>query len=253
MRHRQLPKRRYALLVALVVPSLVSGCGQGPPNVPDSGYAVIQDSPEEAKPQQLSPFEEVESGIADAISPVIINSVEASDVSAATPEAPPLPINVPEAKAQPVPAVVAAAKPKTPAANILDGKTVGVSDGDTVTVLDSSNTQHKIRLEAVDAPESHQPFGTKSKQALSSKVFGKTVRVEWTEKDKYRRTLGHIFIDDRWINREMIAEGWAWHYKQYSDDEDLAKLELTARAKKVGLWADKNAIAPWDWRCPTFS
>jgi endonuclease YncB( thermonuclease family) len=195
MRHQQLAKCRYALLVALVIPSLVSGCGQGPSS-----------------------------------------------------EHSPLPISVAEVEAQPSPAVVAANKPKTPAVNIIAGKTVGVTDGDTVTVLDATNTQHKIRLEAIDAPESHQPFGTQSKKALSEKVFGKAVRVEWSEKDKYRRTLGHIFIDDRWINREMVEEGSAWHYKQYSDDEDLAKLELTARAKKLGLWADKNAIAPWDFR-----
>jgi endonuclease YncB( thermonuclease family) len=250
MRHQQLAKRRYALLVALAIASLVSGCGQSPSNVPDSGYSVIQDSPDETKSQQLSPFEDVETDIAEAISPALIDSADVSGVAASTPESHPLALAVPvaEAETQPSPAVVVVNKPKIPAANIITGKAVGVTDGDTVTVLDATNTQHKIRLEAIDAPESHQPFGTQSKKALSEKVFGKAVRVEWTEKDKYRRTLGHIYVADRWINREMVEEGWAWHYKQYSDDEDLAKLELTARAKKVGLWADKDAIAPWDFR-----
>lgn len=204
---------RFALL--LLASAFASGCNRSPSSIPDSGYTAIDTGPD------------VNGGVAG------------------TPE---LPTSATAVKAKPALEAVAETKPKIPAASIIEGKAVGLADGDTVTVLDSSNTQHKIRLEAIDAPESHQPFGTKSKQALSDKIFGKTVRVEWTEKDRYRRTLGHIFIDDRWINQEMIEEGWAWHYKQYSDDEDLAKLELTARAKKLGLWADKNAIAPWDFR-----
>ncbi len=38
-------------------------------------------------------------------------------------------------------------------------KVVGVHDGDTITGLDDSRTQYKIRLDAIDAPELGQPFG----------------------------------------------------------------------------------------------
>ena len=79
-------------------------------------------------------------------------------------------------------------------------------------------------------------------------IWGLFSRDEWKEKDKYRRTLGHIYIDDRWINKEMIEEGWAWHYKQYSDDYKLAAAEKTARATKAGLWQEPKPIAPWDYR-----
>jgi endonuclease YncB( thermonuclease family) len=54
---------------------------------------------------------------------------------------------------------------------------VGVSDGDTITILDSGNRQHKIRLEGIDAPESNQGYGSRAKQCLSDLVFGKTVTV----------------------------------------------------------------------------
>ncbi len=65
-----------------------------------------------------------------------------------------------------------AAQPQT-----ITGKVVGVSDGDTITVLDASNQQHKIRLDGIDAPESNQDFGARAKQSLSDLVFGKTVTV----------------------------------------------------------------------------
>jgi len=94
-------------------------------------------------------------------------------------------------------------------ANQLAGKVVGVTDGDTITVLDGANTQYKIRLAGIDAPERGQVFGTKSKQALSDKVFGKQVRVDWTEHDRYQRIIGEVYVGDRWINLELVQEGWA--------------------------------------------
>jgi endonuclease YncB( thermonuclease family) len=51
-------------------------------------------------------------------------------------------------------------------ADILSGKVIGVSDGDTITLLDSNRQQHRIRLAGIDAPEKAQPFGQRSKQAL---------------------------------------------------------------------------------------
>lgn len=136
--------------------------------------------------------------------------------------------------------------------NEILGRVVGVSDGDTITVLDAEKTQHKIRLNAIDAPESHQAFGQRAKQALSEKIFGRDVKVRWNEKDKYGRTLGDVFIDDRYINKEMVEEGWAWHYRQYSNSSDLEVAEQRARIAHSGLWADAHPIAPWDFRHPVF-
>ena len=129
----------------------------------------------------------------------------------------------------------------------LIGKVVSVYDGDTITVL-SGNTQHKIRLEGIDTPESKQPFGNKAKQAMSEMVFGKQVKVVWKKKDRYGRTLGHVYVNGKWTNLQMIKQGMAWHYKQYSKDQELASAEVEARTKRLGLWADKAPVAPWDWR-----
>ena len=85
----------------------------------------------------------------------------------------------------------------------LIGKVVSVYDGDTITVL-SGNTQHMIRLEGIDTPESKQPFGSKAKQAISRMVFGKQVKVVWKKKDRYGRTLGHVYVNGKWTNLQMI-------------------------------------------------
>lgn len=136
-----------------------------------------------------------------------------------------------------------------PAANVIKGKVVGVTDGDTLTVLDGSEPR-KIRLEGIDAPESHQDFGTQAKKALSEKVFGKTVRVEWRANDKYGRALGHVFVDGHWINKDLAQEGWAWHYRQYSKSPVLAEAESKARAGHVGLWSAEDPTPPWEFRHP---
>ncbi|MCA0383644.1 MAG: hypothetical protein LCH58_15905 [Bacteroidetes bacterium] len=40
----------------------------------------------------------------------------------------------------------------------------------------------------------------------------------------------------------------AWHYTRYDQNVAWAKLELAARTAWVGLWADKQPVAPWEWR-----
>ena len=58
---------------------------------------------------------------------------------------------------------------------IVEGRVVGISDGDTITVLDDANTQHKIRIDGIDAPEKGQAFGERSKQSLSTRRFTEQV------------------------------------------------------------------------------
>ena len=132
------------------------------------------------------------------------------------------------------------------------GRVVSVSDGDTLTVLDANNDKHRIRLEWIDAPEKDQAFGDPARDALSDKILRKTVRVEWDKKDQYDRILGHVYIRDRWINQEMVAEGWAWHYDHYSDNQALADAEQQAKAEHAGLWSGNSPLAPWKFRQKRF-
>ena len=140
------------------------------------------------------------------------------------------------------------------------GRVVRVADGDTITILStpgragsmnppsSAPTQHKIRLYGIDAPESHQAFGQKSKQYLSSLVFGKDVLVKHKGRDKYGRILGTVYVDGLDINLEMIRAGLAWHYKRFDSTPAYAAAELEARQNRRGLWSDPNPTPPEQFR-----
>ena len=136
------------------------------------------------------------------------------------------------------------------AAGTLSGRVVAVSDGDTLTLLTADKQQVKVRLAEIDTPEKRQPFGSRSRQALADKVFGKDVTVVVREKDRYGRTVGRIYLDGRDINAELVAEGYAWVYRQYAKDQRLFQLEDEARALKRGLWAlpEADRQPPWEWR-----
>jgi endonuclease YncB( thermonuclease family) len=140
---------------------------------------------------------------------------------------------------------LAVSQPKI--AREFSGKVIRVTDGDTVKVL-VDQSPVIVRLEGIDAPEDGQSFSARSKRALETLVAGKTVTIRSTGEDKYGRTLGFVFVDGVNANARMVAEGWAWHYKKYSSDEQLAQLEVSARAARIGLWADPNPLAPWEYR-----
>lgn len=127
---------------------------------------------------------------------------------------------------------------------------VGVSDGDTFTLLEEATKANvKVRLYGVDAPEKKQPFGEKSKQFASELCFRKNVNIEVVNKDRYGRSVAYVYLEDGTnVNYELVKAGMAWHYKQFSKDPELDRLETEARKKRVGLWRDKDPTPPWEWR-----
>lgn len=139
-------------------------------------------------------------------------------------------------------------------AEVLVGKVVRVSDGDTITVIDKLKNEHKVRLMGIDAPEKSQEFGTQSKQALSNFVYQKDVTVDYKKLDKYQRKVGKVILDKQDVCLAMIEIGMAWHYKDYEKelsktDRDLySQAELKARESKLGLWQSSNPIAPSSFR-----
>lgn len=129
----------------------------------------------------------------------------------------------------------------------LHGRVIGVSDGDTLTLL-VEQKPIKIRLTEIDAPEKSQAFGQKSKQSLSELCFQKDALVVTKKSDKYGRLLGRIYCDEIDANAEQIRRGMAWVYDKYVSDNSLYADQDEARDAKLGLWADDNPQAPWDWR-----
>lgn len=139
-------------------------------------------------------------------------------------------------------------------AEMLNGRVVGVVDGDTVDIVTPSNEQVRIRVMGIDAPEKAQAFGQRSKQKMSDFVYGKDAQVEFTKRDRYGRIVGKVIVNGRDAGLGLIDAGLAWHYKKYAfeqpygDRDTYASAENIARNSRIGLWADAEPIAPWDWR-----
>lgn len=148
-------------------------------------------------------------------------------------------------------------------ADTFAGRVVGVTDGDTITVLDPTNRRHRIRLAAVDAPESKQPFGSRAKESLSHLVFGKPVVVEWRNLDRFDRIVGTVWVAPANCpscgttvdaGEAQLAAGMAWWSRRFAREQSAdgrmryESAERSARVRRVGLWSDPSPVPPWDWR-----
>ena len=128
---------------------------------------------------------------------------------------------------------------------------VGISDGDTLTARcgqPGAYEQIKVRLAEIDAPEKRQPFGQRSRQHLADLCFEKQAEIRPTARDRYGRTVARVTCAGQDVNAAQVRDGMAWAYTKYLTDAGIAKLEQGARAAHRGLWADKEPVAPWEWR-----
>ena len=130
----------------------------------------------------------------------------------------------------------------------LSGTVVAVIDGDTMTVADDAKKPHRVRLLGIDAPEAKQPFGVRSARALAQLCLRKAAKVEWKDKER-GLLLGQVTCAEKDANAEQVRRGLAWvSPKQITPGSALYELEAYARLRKLGLWADDKALAPWEWR-----
>ena len=136
----------------------------------------------------------------------------------------------------------------------LDGTIVAVSDGDTVTLLDANKTQHRIRIDGIDAPERSQPYGQRARQSLAALAHGRAARADCPKVDRYGRAVCRVYVDGVDVGLEQIRRGYAWHYVKYAheqravDRERYARAESDARSAHAGLWSFSDPIPPWDYR-----
>ena len=137
---------------------------------------------------------------------------------------------------------------------------VGVADGDTLTVrCPSGDATHpyqqvKVRLAEIDAPESGQAYGRRSKEHLSDLCYQVDATIRPTATDRYGRTVARVECRGKDANLEQVRMGLAWAFTKYQSDAQFPRMELAARASRVGLWVDLGTasppVAPWDFRHP---
>lgn len=143
----------------------------------------------------------------------------------------------------------AAREGQSPEAFDIVGRVVRVADGDTISVLDANNKQHKVRFFGIDAPERDQPQGDAAQLALARLVEDRDVGVVVIETDDYGRSVGTVYRGNLNINQAMVKGGYAWWYRYHAPHErHLEAAEQGAREQARGVWSEANPVAPWDWR-----
>lgn len=153
-----------------------------------------------------------------------------------------------------VAALITLARPLGVSAAEFSGTIVGVADGDTVTLLDASKTQHRIRLDGIDAPERTQPHGQRARQSLAQLAHGRAAHADCPKIDRYGRAVCRVTVDGVDVGLEQIRRGLAWHYVKYAHEQrptdraDYARAESSARSAHAGLWSFGDPTPPWDYR-----
>ncbi len=112
-----------------------------------------------------------------------------------------------------------------------------VIDGDTIKLENGE----KVRLIGINAPESGQPYFNKAREKLTKLVLGKRVRLEKDveDRDRYGRLLRYVFVDNLFINLEMVRSGFAnsWTCSpNVKYQNEISAAEREAREKQIGLW-----------------
>lgn len=134
-----------------------------------------------------------------------------------------------------------------PACADITGQVINIAKGDNM-ILVIDKQWVRVRLAGIDAPETNQPFGTRSRQSLSELCFWQQVVVTPKGKDQYGRMLANVRCGDVDAGTEQVRRGLAWKYGRYVKDPSLKPVQEEAKAAKRGLWADPYARPPWEWR-----
>lgn len=134
-------------------------------------------------------------------------------------------------------------------ARVWIGQVTHVSDGDTLWVKpESGSAPRKVRLLGLDAPELCQAGGAAARAALQNLVADKPVQVKVNFQDTYGRDLARLRVDDRDVGAALVSAGHAWSSRWHSSLGPYAVQEASARAAKLGLFADSSAQLPREFR-----
>lgn len=125
---------------------------------------------------------------------------------------------------------------------------IAITDGDTLKARCEDRPPITIRLAEIDAPESKQPFGFRSKQSLAELCHEKQAEVTPQTTDRWGRTVARVKCDRIDASAEQIRRGMAWVFDKYVTDRRLYAVQDGARVNGAGLWADANPVPPWVWR-----
>jgi micrococcal nuclease len=118
-----------------------------------------------------------------------------------------------------------------------------IIDGDTLEC-----DKLKIRLCGADAPEKSQHYGAAATAKLTQLILNKNVRLISKSTDIYGRILSEVWLNNRFINAELIRSGLAYTYGTCPTQKTvLEDAQKSALANKFGVWKSEQ-IKPWIYR-----
>jgi micrococcal nuclease len=132
-------------------------------------------------------------------------------------------------------------------AGSLHGQVVRVVDGDTIRVRLDGGRIERVRYIGIDTPESVKPgtpvqcFAKKASHFNASLVSGRrvTLKTDAEERDRYGRLLAYVYADGEFVNRELVARGYARTLTippNVAHADEFARLARRAREAGAGLW-----------------
>ena len=134
-------------------------------------------------------------------------------------------------------------------AETISGTVVRIIDGDRLIIEDAAKKRYTVRLADIDAPERNQSFGKEASRSLAEICHHKSATVDWSERDRRKRYIGHVTCEGKDANAEQLKRGMAWASPRATKPTSpLYELETYARLRRIGLWADDKAVPPWEFR-----
>jgi endonuclease YncB( thermonuclease family) len=133
-------------------------------------------------------------------------------------------------------------------AETISGTVVRIIDGDRLIIEDAAKKRYTVRLADIDAPERNQAFWKEASRSLAELCYHKSATVDWSERDQRKRYIGYVTCEGKDANAEQLKRGMAWASPRATKPTSpLYELETYARLRRIGLWADDNAVPPWDF------
>jgi endonuclease YncB( thermonuclease family) len=126
------------------------------------------------------------------------------------------------------------------------GRIDRIIEGD-IFLFHTKDSSFIVHMYGIDAPESGQAFSEISIKKMESYLWN-NAEIEIKKNINIPATSAILFIDGKNINKHMVKNGFAWHNKLHSTDAELARSEMYARSKKLGLWIMENPTPPWEFK-----
>lgn len=126
---------------------------------------------------------------------------------------------------------------------------IAVSDGDTLSVRCGESRPQRVRIAAIDAPESRQAYGRQARENLARLCLRQRAQLHTLGRDTYGRRIADVRCGGQDVGQAQVGAGLAWvSTRQPAQYRELAALQQRAREAGQGLWAQKRPLPPWDYR-----